>query len=132
MGHLPDADTEAGGHQLPRQLLDHVAQDPLPRASWEFLKWLGSPEGNRNEVERSFAQPHIRGLEPFYMQRVPIANKKTASEGLQYAKTWIMGVKHVELERALGEGLGPLWRGEASAREVVSALKPRLDQILRS
>jgi multiple sugar transport system substrate-binding protein len=96
-----------------------------PDASWQFLKFvLGSPAQTRL-AELGFACPVLQSVAEsaaFLQQATPI-DHQVFLDALAYSHMKPVFLGYDEWASAVGDGMGPVWRGEAE-------LNPTLDSVV--
>ncbi|MBI3972145.1 MAG: sugar ABC transporter substrate-binding protein [Chloroflexi bacterium] len=105
-----------------------------PEASWQFLRYVVGPEGQKTITELGRGVPVLKSAanSPAFLQEqkdpksvrmyldVPQFGVVT-----QYTSMW------TEIEQANREELEPVFLGKRSAKDAVSSLVPRLNQLLQ-
>jgi multiple sugar transport system substrate-binding protein len=102
--------------------------------TWELLKVLASKEGVRMEAERGEAPPSRRSIarEPAFVNpaEAPKGDMKVVVDALEAMHVETALVEGVEIDRILGEELGPVWRGEKTARDALAQAANRITPLL--
>lgn len=100
-------------------------------AAWQLMKFLTGPKGQAMLAESGVITPARRSVREdnifLRLQRYKAGVFLTETEIGRPVPNF-PGV--TEMDRAINEGLKPLWRGERSAAEVVRDLTPRIRTIL--
>ncbi|MBI3974548.1 MAG: hypothetical protein HY332_25000 [Chloroflexi bacterium] len=102
--------------------------------AWALAKHLTSPESQQRLAQGGAALVGRRSVaETVYRQSTqPPAHARVFLDGLAYVRPDSFTANWADVERAMNEELGQLWRGERSARETMAAIKPRVDSLLRA
>jgi multiple sugar transport system substrate-binding protein len=102
--------------------------------TWELMKLLASREGVRMEAERGEAPPSRRSIakEPAFVNppEAPKGDMKVVVDALEAMHIETALLNGVEIDRILGEELGPVWRGEKTAREALGQAVTRIKPLL--
>jgi len=96
-----------------------------PAEAFEFLKFVLSTAGQTRLAELGFACPVLKAIaesDTFLKQKTPI-NQQVFLDALQYAKIKPVFKGYDEWASAVGDGMAPVWSGEAQ-------LNPTLDQVV--
>jgi hypothetical protein len=95
---------------------------------------LASKEGVRMEAVRGEAPPSRRSVanEPEFINppEPPRSDMKVVVEALELMHVETALIEGVEIDRILTEELGPVWRGEKTARESLSQAVSRIKPLL--
>jgi len=106
-----------------------------PDSSWEFLKYMVSPEGIRAAFESMQGIPARESLaEDPKITETPIVQEHDAFdpfvESLPTVRPAPFLANFFEVDDAIGNGLDPVWRGEADVQSATTQVCQRVDQLL--
>jgi multiple sugar transport system substrate-binding protein len=107
------------------------SRSPHREAAWELIRFLTGAKAQALLAESGVITPARRSVREdnvFLRQEPYRADVFLAETELGRAVPNFPGV--TEMERVIGEGLAPLWRGERSAAEVLRDLQPQVDRIV--
>ena len=96
-----------------------------PAEAFEFLKFVLSTAGQTRLAELGFACPVLKSIaesDTFLKQKTPI-NQQVFLDALQYSRMKPVFKGYDEWASAVGDGMAPVWSGEAE-------LNPTLDQVV--
>lgn len=102
--------------------------------TWELMKVLASKESVRLEAGRGEAPPSRRSVasEPGFINppEPPGTDMKVVAEALEAIHVETPLIEGVEIDRVLDEELGPLWRGDMTARQAAAQAASRMTPLL--
>jgi multiple sugar transport system substrate-binding protein len=106
-----------------------------PESSWEFLKYMVSPEGIQAAFESMQGIPaRVSLAEDPAVAEDPIVQEHDAFEpfveSLSTARPAPFLLNFAEVDDAIGNGLDPIWRGEAEVASTVTEVCQRVDDLL--
>jgi len=111
-----------------------TASSKVQNETWELMKVLASKEGVRMEAVRGEAPPSRRSVanEPAFINppEPPGSDMKVVVEALELMHVESPLINGVEIDSILTEELGPLWRGEKTARAATAAAVQRITPLL--
>jgi len=130
------------GPDSPRSNFFHLAMYAITsesndaRNSWEFLKYMVSPEGVAAAFESMQGIPARPELaEDPEVTETPIVQEHDAFdpfiESLPTVRPAPFLSNFFEVDDAIGNGLDPIWRGEADVQSTVSSVCQRVDELLQ-
>ncbi len=96
-----------------------------PDAAWKFVKFVLSQAGQTRLAELGFACPVLKSVaeSPAFLQQSTPINHQVFLDALAYAHMKPVFRGYDEWASAVGDGMGPVWRGEAE-------LNPTLDSVI--
>ena len=129
------------GPDTPRSNFFHLAMYAItsesndPDSSWEFLKYMVSPEGIRAAFESMQGIPSRLSLaEDPSIADTPIVEEHDAFQpfidSLPTARPAPFLSNFFEIDDAIANGLDPVWRGEADVQSTVTEVCQRVDELL--
>lgn len=104
--------------------------------AWEFLKYLGSPVGQRFFVGLGMGIPVLKSVanSPEFLNAGPPRNNEVFLDAIQNAQAMPQLRNWDEVMNALLQTLGKVWNGETHRpiKEIMSELVPKLDKTLNA
>jgi multiple sugar transport system substrate-binding protein len=111
-----------------------AAPSTVKDETWELMKVLASKDGVRLEALRGEAPPSRRSVaaEPAFSNpsEPPGPDMKVVIEALEQMGLEPPLIEGVEIDRLLGEALGPAFQGQKPVREAVAQAVPRIQPLL--
>jgi multiple sugar transport system substrate-binding protein len=98
-----------------------------PDAAFEFLKYVLSEPAQKRLAELGFACPVLKSVaesDSFLKQKIQI-DQKVFLDSLAYAHMKPVFKGYDEWSSAIGDGMAPVWTGEAE-------LNPTLDEVVKA
>jgi multiple sugar transport system substrate-binding protein len=110
-----------------------VAKDSKsPDAAFEFLKYVLSEPAQKRLAELGFACPVLKSVaesDAFLKQSTPI-NHKVFLDSLAFAHMKPVFKGYDEWSSAIGDGMAPIWTGEAELDPTLDAAVKAADDVL--
>lgn len=109
----------------------------VPDAAWNFMHWLGGPQGQRVEVEYTWTAPHFLSLDSKFGLRLgSAAAQKSLSVASDFGKYISqdrpeLNSKFAESLKVLTPALLQVASGEVTARQGMTQIKPQMDALLK-
>jgi multiple sugar transport system substrate-binding protein len=103
-----------------------------PDQAFEFLKFVLSTAGQTRLAELGFACPVLKTIAEsatFLNQEIQI-NQQVFLDALQYAKIKPVFKGYDEWASTVGDGMAPVWRGEADLNTTLDQIVPAADAVL--
>src|SRR5574341_1002028 len=105
-----------------------------PQEAWEFLKYLVGPEGQTTITALGLGVPSRMSIanSPAYLEQdsAPI-NHQLFLDVMQYARVKPCFRGYDEWATLIGDGMSPIWIGEAELEPTMQELIPQADAILQ-
>jgi multiple sugar transport system substrate-binding protein len=104
-----------------------------PQEAWELVKYALGPEGQKRLTELGLAIPTIKSVaeNPIFLsqQTAPI-NQQVFLDSLAFAHVKPAFKGYDEWASVVGDGLFPVWNGDADLNETLDAIVPAADEVL--
>jgi multiple sugar transport system substrate-binding protein len=105
-------------------------------AAWNFLHWVGGPEGQRVEVEYTWTAPHFLTLDNKFGLRLGTGVKRNLSVATDFMKYISpdrpeINPRYTEAIKVLNPALAKVGTGEATAKQAMSEIKTQMDTLLK-
>jgi multiple sugar transport system substrate-binding protein len=103
-----------------------------PDSAWKFLKFVLSSDAQTRLAELGFACPVLQSIaesSSFLQQSTPI-NHQVFVDALAYARMKPVFRGYDEWASAVGDGMGPVWRGEAELTPTLDSVVIAADEVL--
>jgi multiple sugar transport system substrate-binding protein len=103
-----------------------------PEAAWKFVKFVLSQAGQTRLAELGFACPVLKSVaeSPAFLQQSTPINHQIFLDSLEYAHMKPVFRGYDEWASAVGDGMGPVWRGEADLNATLDAVVIAADAVL--
>jgi multiple sugar transport system substrate-binding protein len=104
-----------------------------PDAAWEFIKYCLSEKGQTRLTELGFAIPVLQSVanSPVFLQQSMVnINQKVFIDSLAFAKMKPIFRGYDEWAAAVGDGMAPIWLGEADLNTTLDNVIPQADAVL--
>lgn len=103
-----------------------------PDEAWKFLKFVLSPDGQKRLAELGFACPVLRSVaeSPAFLDQAVKINHRVFLDSLQFARMKPVFKGYEEWSAAVGDGLAPVWAGEAELDPTLDAVVAEADKVL--
>jgi len=103
-----------------------------PAQAFEFLKFVLSTKGQNRLAELGFACPVLRSIaeSPVFLNQKIVINQQVFLDALQYAHMKPVFKGYDEWASAVGDGMAPVWSGEADLNTTLDAVVIAADEVL--
>jgi multiple sugar transport system substrate-binding protein len=103
-----------------------------PVQAFEFLKFVLSQDGQTRLAELGFACPVLKAIaeSPTFLQQKIAINQQVFLDALQYAKIKPVFKGYDEWASAVGDGMAPVWSGEADLNQTLDQVVAAADEVL--
>jgi multiple sugar transport system substrate-binding protein len=103
-----------------------------PDQAFEFLKFVLSTDGQTRLAELGFACPVLKSIaeSPVFLKQKININQQVFLDALQYAKVKPVFKGYDEWASAVGDGMAPVWSGEADLNTTLDAVVVAADEVL--
>jgi multiple sugar transport system substrate-binding protein len=103
-----------------------------PAQAFEFLKFVLSTKGQNRLAELGFACPVLRSIaeSPVFLNQKIAINQQVFLDALQYAHMKPVFKGYDEWASAVGDGMAPVWSGEADLNTTLDAVVVAADEVL--
>ena len=103
-----------------------------PAESFSFLKFVLSKAGQTRLAELGFACPVLKSIaeSPTFLNQKIAINQQVFLDALQYAKIKPVFKGYDEWASAVGDGMAPVWRGEADLNKTLDEVVVSADAVL--
>jgi multiple sugar transport system substrate-binding protein len=101
-------------------------------ASWELMKYLAGPIGQELAMERGISQPILKQqhTSPAFTKHRPPVNAQVAVTEVQYGVPSPYGPTYTEVDALVAKVMDPVYKGEQTARQAITAAMPELRAII--
>jgi ABC-type glycerol-3-phosphate transport system substrate-binding protein len=105
-------------------------------AAWNFMHWIGGPEGQRVEVEYTWTAPHFYSLDSKFGLRLGTGVKRNlgvATDFMKYVSPDRPEVnpRYTEATKVLNPALAKVGSGETTAKQAMAEIKTQMDSLLK-
>ena len=103
-----------------------------PNEAFQFLKFVLSTAGQTRLAELGFACPVLKSIaqsDAFLKQKINI-NQQVFLDALQYSRIKPVFKGYDEWSSAVGDGMAPVWRGEADLNQTLDQVIAAADDVL--
>ncbi|MCD9020845.1 ABC transporter substrate-binding protein [Cohnella silvisoli] len=104
-------------------------------AAFELVKFLGGPEGQKEQSLMGFAIPSFKSMANTDVFLQPGQKPEHASVFIKAAENEIPGpwtnLPNAKWWDMLGQNIGPLWEGKVTATDLMNDLKPKIDAAIK-
>ena len=103
-----------------------------PAQAFTFLKFVLSTAGQTRLAELGFACPVLKSIaeSPVFLNQKIAINQQVFLDALQYAKIKPVFKGYDEWASAVGDGMAPVWRGEADLNKTLDEVVVAADAVL--
>ncbi len=104
-----------------------------PDAAWEFIKYCLSEKGQTRLTELGLAIPVLKSVAmspTFLNQKMVNINQQIFLDALGYAKMKPVFKGYEEWSAVVGDGMSPIWLGEADLNPTLDTVVPQADEVL--
>jgi multiple sugar transport system substrate-binding protein len=104
-----------------------------PDAAWEFIKYCLSQTGQTRLTELGLAIPVLQSVanSPVFLQQSMVnINQKVFLDSLSFARMKPVFKGYDEWASAVGDGMAPIWLGEADLNATLDSVVPQADGVL--
>jgi multiple sugar transport system substrate-binding protein len=103
-----------------------------PAQAFEFLKFVLSTKGQTRLAELGFACPVLKSIaeSPVFLKQKIAINQQVFLDALQYANIKPVFKGYDEWASAVGDGMAPVWSGEADLNTTLDAVVVAADEVL--
>jgi multiple sugar transport system substrate-binding protein len=103
-----------------------------PAQTFEFLKFVLSTKGQTRLAELGFACPVLKSIaeSPVFLNQKIAINQQVFLDALQYANIKPVFKGYDEWASAVGDGMAPVWRGEADLNKTLDEVVVAADDVL--
>jgi multiple sugar transport system substrate-binding protein len=103
-----------------------------PAQAFEFLKFVLSTKGQTRLAELGFACPVLKSIaeSPVFLNQKIAINQQVFLDALQYANIKPVFKGYDEWASAVGDGMAPVWRGEADLNKTLDEVVVAADDVL--
>ncbi len=104
-----------------------------PDAAWEFIKYSLSEPGQTRLTELGLAIPVLKSVATsptFLDQKMVSINQQVFLDALGYAKMKPVFKGYEEWSAVVGDGMAPIWLGEADLNTTLDTVVPQADEVL--
>jgi multiple sugar transport system substrate-binding protein len=103
-----------------------------PAQAFEFLKFVLSTKGQTRLAELGFACPVLKSIaeSPVFLNQKIAINQQVFLDALQYANIKPVFKGYDEWASAVGDGMAPVWRGEADLNKTLDEVVVTADDVL--
>ncbi len=104
-----------------------------PDAAWEFIKYCLSEAGQTRLTELGLAIPVLKSvaMSPTFLDQKMVAiNQQIFLDALGYAKMKPVFKGYEEWSAVVGDGMAPIWLGEADLNSTLDTVVPQADEVL--
>jgi multiple sugar transport system substrate-binding protein len=103
-----------------------------PDAAWKFVQYALSEPGQKRLAELGFAIPVLKSVatSPSYLQQPGELDQQLFLDALQYAHMKPVFRGYEEWASVVGDGLIPVWDGEAELAPTLSEVVTKADEVL--
>lgn len=103
-----------------------------PDEAWKFLKFVLSADGQKRLAELGFACPVLRSVaeSPAFLDQPVKVNHRVFLDSLQFARMKPVFKGYEEWSAVVGDGLAPVWAGEAELDPTLDAVVAEADKVL--
>jgi multiple sugar transport system substrate-binding protein len=111
-----------------------VAKDSKnPDAAWEFIKYCLSQTGQTRLTELGLAIPVLQSVadSPVFLQQSMVnINQQVFLDSLSFARMRPVFKGYDEWSSTIGDGMAPIWSGEADLNSTLDTVVPQADEVL--
>ena len=105
-------------------------------AAWNFMHWIGGPEGQRVEVEYTWTAPHFYSLDSKFGLRLGTGAKRNLSVATEFMKYVSpdrpeINPRYTDAIKVLNPALAKVGTGEATAKQAMAEIKSQMDALLK-
>jgi multiple sugar transport system substrate-binding protein len=103
-----------------------------PAQAFTFLKFVLSTAGQTRLAELGFACPVLKSIaeSPVFLNQKIAINQQVFLDALQYARIKPVFKGYDEWASAVGDGMAPVWRGEADLNKTLDEVVTAADAVL--
>ncbi len=103
-----------------------------PDQAWKFIQFALSEAGQKRLAQLGFAIPVLKTVanSPAYLEQPGDLNQKTFLDALEYAHMKPVFRGYEEWASAIGDGLTPVWDGEAELGPTLDEIVKKADEVL--
>jgi multiple sugar transport system substrate-binding protein len=103
-----------------------------PDAAWKFIQYALSDAGQTRLAQLGFAIPVLKSVaeSDAYLKQPGDLDQKVFLDALAYAKMKPVFRGYEEWSAVVGDGLAPVWDGEAELNPTLDEVVPNADQVL--
>jgi multiple sugar transport system substrate-binding protein len=113
-----------------------VAKDTKhPDAAWAFLKYLVGKPGQTKVTSLGLGVPALKSIansDLFLKQTTAPINEQVFLDAMSYAQVKPCFRGYNEWSTAIGDGMTPIWNGEADLKTTLDQIIPKADEILKN
>jgi multiple sugar transport system substrate-binding protein len=110
-------------------------ESKYPDASWEFVKYCLSETGQKRLTELGLAIPVLESVanSPVFLKQSMVdINQQVFLDSLAFAKMKPVVKGYDEWAAAIGDGMAPIWLGEAELNPTLDEVVPAADAVLEA
>lgn len=104
-----------------------------PDAAWEFIKYCLSETGQTRLTELGLAIPVLESVanSPVFLEQSMVdINQQVFLDSLDFARMKPVVKGYEEWAAAIGDGMAPIWLGEAELGSTLDTVVPQADEVL--
>ncbi len=104
-----------------------------PDAAWEFIKYCLSEAGQKRLTELGLAIPVLKSVaeSPVFLKQTMVnINQQAFLDSLEFARMKPVFKGYEEWSAAVGDGMAPIWLGEADLNPTLDEVIPTADEVL--
>jgi multiple sugar transport system substrate-binding protein len=104
-----------------------------PDAAWEFIKYCLSETGQTRLTELGLAIPVLKSVaeSPVFLEQTMVdINQQVFLDSLDFARMKPVFRGYEEWSAVVGDGMAPIWLGEADLNPTLDEIVPQADQVL--
>jgi multiple sugar transport system substrate-binding protein len=113
-----------------------VAKDTKnPEAAWAFLKYLVGVPGQTKITSTGLGVPALKSIansDLFLKQSSVSIDQKVFLDAMEYAKVKPCFRGYNEWSTVIGDGMTPIWNGEAELKTTLDEIVPKADEVLKN
>jgi multiple sugar transport system substrate-binding protein len=110
-------------------------ESKYPDAAWEFVKYCLSETGQKRLTELGLAIPVLESVanSPVFLKQSMVdINQQVFLDSLAFAKMKPVVKGYDEWAAAIGDGMAPIWLGEAELNPTLDEVVPAADAVLEA
>ena len=108
---------------------------PHPAEAWAFLKYLVGTPGQTKVTSLGLGVPALKSIahsDLFLKQTTAPINEQVFLDAMDYANVKPCFRGYNEWSTAIGDGMTPIWNGEADLKTTLDQIVPQADEILKN
>jgi multiple sugar transport system substrate-binding protein len=110
-------------------------ESKYPDAAWEFIKYCLSETGQTRLTELGLAIPVLESVanSPVFLEQSMVdINQQVFLDSLSFARMKPVVKGYEEWAAAIGDGMAPIWLGEAELNPTLDTVIPVADEVLQN